>query len=395
MRTDVAEADRRFEVRRAARGWSRAGAIDEKTKATIDAAYPDDRSRLGPVFRVLVFGFAFMAVNSFFGTFVAILASELKGAAAVVVLMFGGALILATEFMVGSMKRRQGGLEAATAVLGLGYFLGGLLWLIAQVGSGGNEEAFINLALGLFVVLVGAAAYRWGYWFFAAAAAVALFILLARLPLGRLSWMVIPLILAPVLLRASESVKVPPAHRHSAAALLVVSLVFLYLAVHLGSWDERIVEWLRGGTPNRSSSLALRPFFVAATALLPVVILVVGVVRRHRFLINLGLVAILASIVTLRFYVHVAPLWVALLAGGFVAVAVALGVSRYLDAGDDKERHGLTAEPLFDDDDKRSALEVAASIASSTPAARSLGTGEPGFQGGGGRSGGAGATERI
>jgi hypothetical protein len=395
MRTDVAEADRRFEVRRAARGWARAGAIDESTKGRIDAAYPDDRSRLGPVFRVLVFGFAFMAVNSFFGTFVAVLASELRGAAALAVLMFGAALLVATDFQVGSMKRRQGGIEAATAVLGLGYFLGGLLWLIAQAGSGGNEQAFINLALALFGFLVGAAAYRWGYWFFAALAAIALFVLMARLPAGRLFWIVVPMVLAPVLLRASESVKVAPAHRHSADALLVVSLVFLYLAVHVGSWDDRIVEWLRGSSPNRSSFPALRPLFVVATAVLPVVILLVGVVRRRRLLINLGLVAILASIVTLRFYVHVAPLWVALLGGGLAAVAIALLASRFLDSGEDKERSGLTAEPLFDDDDQRSALEVAASIASSTPAARSIGSGEPGFEGGGGRSGGGGATGTI
>jgi uncharacterized membrane protein YgcG len=188
---------------------------------------------------------------------------------------------------------------------------------------------------------------------------------------------------------------VAPAHRHSADALLAVCLVFLYLAVHLGSWDDRIVEALRGGSRDRSSLPALRPFFAAATAAVPLLVLAAGVVRRRRLLINLGLVALLASIVTLRFYVHVAPLWVALLAGGLAAVAVALGVSRYLDSGADKERHGLTAEPLFDDVEERSALEVAAGIASSTPAARSLGTAEPGFQGGGGQSGGGGATDKF
>jgi hypothetical protein len=114
MRTDVAEADRRFEVRRAARGWARAGAIDEKTRARVEESYPDDRSRLGPVFRVLVFGFAFMAVNSFFGTVVAVLASAAEAAAALVVLVFGGALLAATDLLVGRMKRRQGGIEAAT-----------------------------------------------------------------------------------------------------------------------------------------------------------------------------------------------------------------------------------------------------------------------------------------
>lgn len=394
MRTDVAEADRRFEVRQAARGWFRAGAIDDKTKAAIDAAYPDDRSRLGRIFRVLVFGFTFMAVNSFFGTFVALLASELQGAAAVVVILFGGALIVATDFQIGSMKRRQGGTESATAVLGVGYFLGGVLWLIAQAGSGGDENVFIDFALVLTAIVLGAAAWRWGYWLFAVAATVALFVLLARMPLGRLLWIVVPLFLAPILVRASESPARPPAHRRAADALLAVTLVFLYVAVHLGSWDEKILEQLRGGSPDRTPIALARFISALATAAVPVVALLFGVIRRRRLLINLGLVGILASVITLRVYVHVMPPWAALLLGGVVAVAVALLTTRFLDSGEGEERNGLTAEPLYDDTERRSALEIAAGVVSATPAARPTGA-APGFEGGGGRSGGGGATESI
>jgi MFS family permease len=334
-----------------------------------------------------------MAVNSFFGTFIAILASELQGAAAVMVILFGGALIVATDFQIGKMKRRQGGTESATAVLGVGYFLGGVLWLIAQAGSGGDENAFINVALVLAGLVLGAAAWRWGYWIFAVAAMVAVFVLLARMPLGRLLWIVLPLILAPFLLRAGESAARPPAHRRAADALLAVSLVFLYLAVHLGSWDEKILEQLRGGSPDLTPIALLRFASALATAAVPVIVLLVGVFRRRRLLINLGLVGILASVITLRFYVHVMPHWAALLLGGVVAVAVALLTTRFLDSGEDQERNGLTAEPLYDDAERRSALEIAAGVVSATPAARQ--TGSPGFEGGGGRSGGGGATETI
>ena len=67
MRADVEEADRRYEVREAARGWQRAAAVDEETRKKIDAAYPDDRNRLGPVFRVLVFGFSLVVLQSALG----------------------------------------------------------------------------------------------------------------------------------------------------------------------------------------------------------------------------------------------------------------------------------------------------------------------------------------
>jgi uncharacterized membrane protein YgcG len=187
----------------------------------------------------------------------------------------------------------------------------------------------------------------------------------------------------------------PPAHRRSADALLAVALVFLYLALHVGSWDFRLIERLRGGSPGFTPLSPVRMVFIGATAALPLAVLAAGIAGRRRMLMSLGLVGILASIVTLRFYVHVTPLWVALIAGGVAALAVALGVRRYLDSGHEHERHGLTAEPLYDDPDKRSAFEIAAGVASSTPAARTISATTPGFEAGGGRTGGGGATGSI
>jgi hypothetical protein len=89
VRADVAEADRRYEVREAARGWQRAAAIDEETRKKIDAAYPDDRNRLGPVFRVLVFGFSLVVLQSALGIVGLVFASAGESAAAVVFLLFG------------------------------------------------------------------------------------------------------------------------------------------------------------------------------------------------------------------------------------------------------------------------------------------------------------------
>jgi uncharacterized membrane protein YgcG len=309
------------------------------------------------------------------------------------VILFGGALIVATDFQIGKMKRRQGGTESATAVLGVGYFLGGVLWLIAQAGSGGDENAFINVALVLAGLVLGAAAWRWGYWIFAVAAMVAVFVLLARMPLGRLLWIVLPLILAPFLLRAGESAARPPAHRRAADALLAVSLVFLYLAVHLGSWDEKILEQLRGGSPDLTPIALLRFASALATAAVPVIVLLVGVFRRRRLLINLGLVGILASVITLRFYVHVMPHWAALLLG------------RRGGGGRGPPHHALSGfrrRPGAEWPHRRAALRRRR--AAKRPRDRSRGgernpaarqTGSPGFEGGGGRSGGGGATETI
>lgn len=392
MRADVAEADRRYEVREAARAWQRAAAIDEETRKKVDAAYPDDRNRLGPVFRVLVFGFSLVVLQSALGIVGLVFASAGEAAAAVVFLLFGLGLAVLTEAQLGSMKRRQGGTEAATAFLAVGLTIAALLWLFSE--SRPEERVLIDAALTVSTIVLGAAATRWGYSLFAVLAAICVYFLLARAPFGRLTWIVLPLVLAPVLLGLAQAERLAPAHRRSCEAIALVSLVFLYVAVHVGSWDLRLVEMLTGGfsyTARRPSPI--RTFFVVATAAAPLLTVAWGVVARRRSLLDLGFVGILASLVTLRAYLHVAPLWVALLGGGAVAMGLAALVRRHLDSGPEHERHGFTAEALFTDPEGRSALEVAASVASFTPAARPLPQPpQPGFEAGGGRSGGGGAS---
>jgi hypothetical protein len=77
------------------------------------------------------------------------------------------------------------------------------------------------------------------------------------------------------------------------------------------------------------------------------------------------------------------------MAFGLFLMAIAIGLRRWLAAGDGEMRHGYTASRLVASDKSRigalvSAAQVDAPVAQTTPAA------DPGI-GGGGRSGGAGA----
>jgi len=390
VRADVAEADRRHEVREAARGWQRAGAIDEATRTKIDAAYPDDRNRLGPIFRVLVFGFTLVVLQSAMGIVGLVFASAGENAALFFFFLIGLGLAGFAEMQIGVWRRRQGGTESATAFLAVSLVIGASLFLFYQVARPAEEFA-IHVALVVLAIVLGVAGYRWGYALFVGVATIAAFILLARTPVGRLLWVLVPLALAPLALRASDSSDLAPSHRRSCQVIGVVSLVFLYLAVHLASWDFGVVEMLTGHWRESSGSpRPYRTFFIVATALVPVLTLAWGISARRRLLLNLGLVGLLASIITLRFYVHVAPLWAALIGGGAAAIGLALLLRRYLDSGEGRERGGFTAEPVFTDPEGRSALEVAASVVSLAPSPRPIE--QPGFEGGGGRSGGGGAT---
>src|SRR4030095_8901546 len=156
MRVDAVEADRRFEVRSAARGWRRARVIDEVAGRAIDAAYPRDRARAGAVFRSLSFVFSLLA---------------LEGAFRLIALSFGAfshygpftlvvglACLALAEYQIGVLKRAQGGIEDATSLVGLGHVMVGIA-LLNQSLRPGAALLFLLCAL-----ISAAASWRWGYW---------------------------------------------------------------------------------------------------------------------------------------------------------------------------------------------------------------------------------------
>ena len=135
----------------------------------------------------------------------------------------------------------------------------------------------------------------------------------------------------------------------------------------------------------------LRPLAIAGTALIPVAAIAFGVVTRRRLFLDVGLALGIVSLVTLRFYIHLAPLCVVLIFGGGVAIAAALALRRFLASGAGGERGGLTAEPLFGDPEKHRSLEVAAGLAAS-PAGNATASDGRALAPGGGRFGGGGAS---
>ena len=394
MTPDLARADRAAAVRGAARSWRRAGIIDEVTFAAVEGRFADDRVRVGPVFRVLLFVFTLVAVSGAFGFIALTLAAGQGGVVAALALAAGGALMAVTDLLVGRYRRRQGGIEAATSLAAIGLLLGAAAWVLffRRNAPAGDSAAWISF-FSLAAALAGAAAWRWGYPLYAGAGAVAALMAVCRLPAGRALWIALPLAAAPLLERLTASPRLPPAHRSSATAALVVALAGLYAAVHVGSWDSQLLESIaapgRAAAPPHGGLLWWSA--VAATALLPVLILAAGLRRRRRPLLAAGAVAAVASLLTLHTYVDLVPAWLALILAGALLVAVVLALRRYLDSGPAQERHGYTAAPLLADRGRQGLVEAGAALLTLPAAARPVG-GEPSFSGDGGRSGGAGAT---
>src|SRR6185295_2109125 len=179
-------------------------------------------------------------------------------------------------------------------------------------------------------------------------------------------------------------------HRRGLQALVGLSIVAFYLCFHLGAWDSGAIESMRGGG-HRLRESPLRPAAILGTALLPPALVAFGAFSRRRLFLDLGLALGIASVITLRFYVHLAPLWVVLTVGGAAAIAGALGLRRFLASGRGGERAGFTPEPLFEDPARHRSLELAAGLAAG-PGARAPMPDDRSLAPGGGRFGGGGAS---
>jgi hypothetical protein len=395
VRPEAARADRNAAVRGAARAWKRAGAIDDATLAAIEAAVPDDRVRVGPVLRALLFLFTALTANAGFW-FVMLLFPALTPEGpvfAVLCLGFAVALAFLTEVLTGPLKRAQFGIEAATSFMALAYAIAGFGWFLFE-GMDLPEKAAISTLCASAAVLFAAASWRWGYPLYAAAAVAALLGSLLFVPGARLFWIVLPLLAAPALFRLSRAERFVPSHRAGGMAALVAALTGLYVAVHLGSFDTGLIEnfwsW-RGSAPGFP---ALRWLSILATALVPVAVLAWGVRARRRPLLLLGLAGLAASIVTFHDVLDLGPLWVVLMFWGTASVAAALALRRYLDSGEERERGGFTAEPLFEDLGAEGWLEAGAAVVTLAPDARDV-RADPGFAGGGGEFGGGGSSSSF
>jgi MFS family permease len=391
MRSETAAFERASAVREAAHGWRTAGMIDGPTEEAIGTEYPDPRIRPSPVWRVLTFLFVTVIV---LGVFIALSLSAVHGLTgqAFICLLAGVALVATTELQeqAPSLARRGGAGATAfwagaflTAAAGL-YF-GEILRLRGETG--------FEITLAVSALLWGAASWRWGSAIFALFSSLSLFLLLARQPYGRLLWILPGALLAVLSARRLDERSWSPLHRETAAALLVVGLAVVYAATNFWSVETWSIERFRVDFTWTEPPRAALAAAMITTALMPVAVLAWGIRARRLFLADTGALVLIFSLVTLRHYVHIAPLWAILSVLGAVVLGLAIGLERWLSRGAGKERGGFTAEPLFSDETKArllQAIPVAATLQPEAPPPS-----EKGFTPGGGSFGGGGASDRF
>lgn len=389
MRPEWSAAERAKQVRDEARGWRRAGFVNDEVLRRTLALFPDDRQRFGPGFRALAFLFAGFACIVMVG--LALVLFEPRGELEMGIQLCFWAVVLAglTEFQRGAWKRADAGAESATAYASVVLAAFGLVALTESLPTEAQFFATATRTLAVLFVACAVAAWRYGDAVFFAGGALSGFGLLVQTGHGRPLWILAGALLIPICLRAARDPRFSPSHRRGAVIVGTVAIVALYAAVHVWSFDQRLMEWTHDfGAPG---PLPFRWLSILATALLPPFLLGLGWRRREPLLLYSGLLLIGVSIATIRLYHSILPLSFALILIGASCLGLALGVRRWLRAGDQGERDGFTADPLFDDTNRTEAIRAVVAVASFTPAAQPT-VSRPAFEGGGGSFGGGGAT---
>lgn len=390
MSPEWSAAERAKEIRDEARGWRRAGFINEEVLRRTLSLFPDDRERFGPGFRALAFLFAGFACVVMVGLALVLFEPRGEFALGVQLCFWAVALAALTEVQRGSWKRADAGAENATAYASV---ILGVLGIVALTESLPTDARLFGTATRTIAVLLVAcavAAWRYGDMVLFAGGALSGFALLVQTGHGRLLWILVGALLVPVCLRAARDPRLGPSHRRGSVIVGAVAIVALYVAAHVWSFDQRLIEWTHDfNTPP--GPLPFRWLSILATALLPPFLLGLGWRRREPLLLYSGLLLIGISIATIRLYHSVLPLSFALILIGGSCLGLALAVRRWLRAGEKGERDGFTADPLFDDTNRTEAIRAVVAVASFTPAAQPTAS-RPAFEGGGGSFGGGGAT---
>lgn len=403
MRAEIAAADRRFAVRRAAAAWRKAGEIDAPAESAIAALYADDRVRTSPIFRALFFVFTWFGFSTAYGLGLAFLAAagmdwESGGLFASLNILAGAVMLAVVEFLTAARRLRRFGIEEAGAWIGASYLAGGLLWLLAKQVA---LEFDLLLVVGAWLVatLATLVVWRWATPGMGFVAAVALFVGLSQMPANHLLCLLVAGLSAVPLATLSRAARISPEHRQHLGEAFVVAVVMFYFGVHVGVVESRLFALMRlGGGGLLANATSEAPAALVALSQLamiavPVLLLVAGVRWRFRPALGLGLVAALATISTFVARAHLQPVWLVLLVGGGLAIAGALLVRRLFVRCPGTEWRGLTPLALTEERESLQTLEIAATLATLTPAARQVEAG--GFAGGGGDFGGGGASAKF
>lgn len=397
-----AQGEERVEVVEESRRWEEAGLISPAQAAAVRERYHPEMVRVNLFIRILLAFFTAVGVVALVALPAVLLDVEKFGMTLLFLLFAPLCAGVADRQLIHGRRLYRCGAEEMLLMMAV-VFLALAIGLPAH-DWGQSAERWGWLAAHA-IVLVGATglAIRYGYALAALGAVAALaalpFHLADALHWYRPGWCRVGLFLLLGALviwahrRLSSRGSLPRGYLWSLQTVRLAALAGIYLDVNLYAhrllWLEWL-DWMPGTGSGSWSAPWVDPLCALLTALLPVAALALGIVHRDRALLWYGVLAGIASILTLKYFYHLGYLAEELTIAGLLLGGLAFGLLRWLHSGTDRRRGAFTAEPLLEP--RLYGLDAEALAAIQPLAPTPKGSDSGGFRPGGGEFGGGGAS---
>jgi hypothetical protein len=384
--------------------WEEAGLVSSAQAAAVRQRYRPELVRVNLFIRILLALFTAVGVVALVALPAVILDVEEFGMTVLFLLFAPLCAWIADRQLIHGRRLYRCGAEEVLLFLAVG-FLALAVGIPSHEWAGGAERLGWLAAHGILLTGATALAVRYGYalaalgavgalaglpfhlldalrWHAPGLARVALFLLLGAVGIWAHRWLV-------------RRKTLPRGYVWCLSTVRLAALAGIYLDVNLFAHRLLWKDWI-GWSPAAGGGSWSDPWFdlccAVLTALLPAAAMVLGIVRRDRALLWFSVFAGTASILTLKYFLHLGYLAEEVTASGLALAGLAFGLLRWLRTGAGRRRGAFTGESLLEprlyglDAEALAAMQPLAP-APKTPAAEGFRLGGGGF-GGGGASGG-------
>lgn len=380
-------------VRAAAARWVKQNLITPAQRTAIDAAHPVDYYRPNIFLRIGLFIFTCIGAMAVSGTVA--LATEFDSPIAVAAVYATGALAV-LELAIRNSRHYHSGLDNAALYTALLAIIGLIFYLYFESDYRTQpEDLFFGQTLGgtlllvLILAVLAAATLRYADRLVTACAYFAYLALtvnlLLHLPPGRLLLPFGIMLASGAAYILQDKARQRDDFFYYERVLNVIKLLAL-VTFYLGG-NYLIVREGNAALLNLPVSMQIpfAPVFYLFTVAVPLAYIYYGLRQANRMMLLVGLAVVCFSIYTYRFYRSLLPPEIAAIIAGILLIGLAAWALHYLRTA----KHGLTA--VAEDDEPHFNLEsliVAQTAHAPEPQA-------PGFEFGGGSSGGGGANGQF
>lgn len=382
MKTSIysSEQEEKIYLRRQAATWKRSRLIREDQFSSIKDAADPELQQTNLFFRILFFIFTLLGAGAVVGLIVWIIAdnggAQSQKTAAAFTLAASIAYFVLADLLVKAHRLYRYGIEEALLMAGMFCFVIGILVLI------GDQFTRYELAIAacvLFAILAGLIYLRYGYLYMAAISLVSLCAVPFQFHLPPVAErLLLTLILSGAFVfgLAADKTGSEDFRKHRQTIMLACLLIAIYFTVNLE------LLGLIGLITRETHAIYLYPKLYppylywssyVLSFIIPTMAIIWGIKSRKRLILNVSLVMACATLATNKSYLGMTRFaWDPAILG-FALIALSLLVSRWLDRGPNKARHGFTAENILKPEDHGVGLaDVAAAL---TPGI--IGAGQP------------------